>query len=251
MDNKFVANYDANGYAQAALQSGLDSVDVAFYRCAIKAGRAVTPALDAEKFVLLLFDGRPGYITVGDKLYNIDVPSAFAPDFDRSPYTIHAVEDLEYVMCVFGMNEWDKNFYKGWNLHLPYFSVYSDGVRFDHGERSASLASYSLIQPFQIGHVSLNVIRGVGGKVESAGHPLQHQWIYAVGGSRFDLAVGDKASAAQTKGDFALIPVNAAHKLSAGEGDEMFCFCIEFFADDDLQKYYLAQIFNGRMTETK
>ena len=27
----------------------------------------------------------------------------------------YAVEDIEYIMCVFQMNDWDKEFYKGWS----------------------------------------------------------------------------------------------------------------------------------------
>ena len=56
---------------------------------------------------------------------------SLSPKFDSMKYTVHAVEDIEYIMCVFQMNDWDKEFYKGWNLHLPFFSKYSDGFAMD------------------------------------------------------------------------------------------------------------------------
>ena len=233
----------------AAMESTVDGVS--FYRCRVKAGEAVAPKMDQEKLIVLLFNGNPAYIRTSDDIYNISEPSVFIPDFDHIEYTIQAIEDIEFVLCVFTMNEWDKEFFKGWNLHLPFFSKYSDGVRFNYMGRSKNLGSWSLVQPFQLGHLSLSVICGKGGQVKSDGNPLQNQWIYAVGSSKYQLSVAGGSKVAQTDGDFSFIPVTQPYEINA-DADQPICyFDIEYFAADDLQKNYLAQIFNGRMTEVQ
>lgn len=231
-----------------AINTGFDGIS--FFRCTMKAGEALTPKLDAEELIVLLFNGRPAFIQTKEDIFNITEPSVFIPDFDRSSYTVRALEDLEFMMCVFTMNAWDKDFFKGWNLHLPFFSKYSDGVRFNYMGRSKSLGSWSLIQPFQLGHLSLSVICGRGGKAESKGNPLQNQWLYAVGDSRYQLSVNNDKASDETAGSFRFIPVNKPYTLTAKENDPVCYFNIEYFAEADIQKNYLAQIFNGRMTET-
>lgn len=241
MENKYLENC-------LAIDTALDGIS--FFRCGMKAGEAVTPKLDAEELIVLLFNGGTAFIQTREEIFNISQPSVFIPDFDRSAYTIQAIEDLEFVLCVFTMNEWDKAFFKGWNLHLPFFSQYSDGVRYNYMGRSNSLGAWSLIQPFQLGHLSLSVICGRGGRVESKGSTLQNQWLYAVGDSKYRLSVNNEAETAEAAGSFRFIPVTQPYSLQA-EGNMPVCyFNIEYFAEADIQKNYLAQIFNGRMTET-
>ena len=136
MENKYLDNC-------TAIDTGLDGIS--FFRCIIKAGEAVTPRPDAEELIVLLFNGNSAFIQTRKDIFNITEPSVFIPDFDRSPYTIQAIEDLEFMMCVFTMNEWDKAFFKGWNLHLPFFSKYSDGVRFNYMGRSKRLGSWRIV----------------------------------------------------------------------------------------------------------
>ncbi len=242
MENKCLDNC-------TAIDTGLDGIS--FFRCTIKAGEAVTPKPDAEELIVFLFNGNSAFVQTRKDIFNITEPSVFVPDFDRSPYTIQAIEDLEFMMCVFTMNEWDKAFFKGWNLHLPFFSKYSDGVRFNYMGRSKRLGSWSLIQPFQLGHLSLSVICGRGGKTESQGNPLQNQWLYAVGDSRYQLSVNNEEASDEIAGSFRFIPVNQPYTLTAEENVPVCYFNIEYFVEADIQKNYLAQIFNGRMTETR
>lgn len=240
-----------NKYLENCLEITTSVDGVSFFRCSMKAGKAVTPGLDKEKLIVLLFDGHNAFVQTREDICNISEPAVYIPDFDRTPYTIQAIEDTDFIMCVFTMNQWDKTFFKGWNLHLPFFSGYSDGVRFNYAGRSRELGSWSLIQPFQLGHLSLSVIRGRGGIVESNGNPLQNQWLYAIGDSRYHFSVNGESETEITAGSFQFIPAGQLYTLHAESNSPICYFDIEYFTDEDLQKNYLAQIYNGRMTETR
>jgi len=223
---------------------------ISFRRCKLAKGEKASVPLDSEKIVLILLNGKECYLTVDKDLINITEASAFIPDFGRSPYTIHAVDDIEFILCTFEMNEWDKKFFKGWNLHLPYFSLYSDGVRFNRNDRSKELANYSLIQPFQIGHLSLNVATGASGKVfSSRGNSLQNQWFYLADASNVTVTIGKEKPSTKSKGDFFLVPENSSFSIESDS--PITLFCLEYFTAEDIQKNYLAQIYNGRMTEVQ
>ena len=246
-----VYKFDGNGFSKEELLPGKGAADVKFYRCALKAGCKLSPALDPENIVILIFNGKQGYITTEEELFKITEPAFFAPDFDRSPYTVHAVEDIEFLMGVIGMNEWDKNFYAGWHLHFPMFSLYSDGVQFDQDSKLPGTSSWSVIQPFQIGHLALSFVRGIGGGTDGKGHSYLHQWNYSLGNSDFELTVGDNAPIPQKTGDFSFVQAGEDHKLIAAPGKEVFYASIELFVEEDLEKYYLMQIFNGSLNEVK
>ena len=74
---KAARNYDAQGYAQSELPQGEEVGDIKFYRCSLKAGCKVSPALDGEKFVVLIFNGKKGYITTNEEMFNITEPAFF------------------------------------------------------------------------------------------------------------------------------------------------------------------------------
>lgn len=243
-------DYNEAGFSMEILQPGAALIGAAFYRCSLKAGCSVSPDLEKEKLIILIFNGKKSYITTPDALYNVEEPSFFIPEFDRVPYTVHAVRDTEFIMCVFSMNQWDKDFYKFWNLHLPFFSKYSDGVQYDQDCKGPNTCSWSILQPFQLGHVSVGVVRAEGEGTNEKGHGLLHQWNYCLGASDFELTVGDQ-SAAQTAGDWSFIKAGKDHKLLARPGKEVFYVWVEYFTEEDLQKYYLCQIYNGSLTEAK
>lgn len=243
--------YDGNGFSKQEMRIGEDVADIKFYRCSLAAGHALSPDLDPEKLVIFIFNGQSGYIKANDELFRITEPAVFAPDFDRVPYTVHAVEDIEFIMGVIGMNKWDKEFYKGWHLHFPFFSLYSDGVQYDQDCKLPGTKSWSIIQPFQIGHISIGFVRALGGGTDEKGHRILHQWNYCLGNSDFELTIGDDAPIPQQAGDWSFIAAGKDHKLIASSGKEVFYAWIEHFVDEDLQKYYLTQIFNGSLNEAK
>lgn len=246
-----VLNYDTNGFSKEELNAGENISDIKYYRCSLASGCKVSPALDPDKIVVLAFNGKSGYVTTGDELFRISEPAFFAPDFDRTPYTVHAVENIEFIMCVFGMNTWDKEFYTGWHLSFPFFSLYSDGVQYDQDCKLPGTKSWSIIQPFQIGHISIGVVRATGGGTDEKGHRILHQWNYCLGNSDFELTVGNDAPVSQNPGDWSYISPGEDHKLVAAAGKEVFYVWIESFVEEDIQKYYLAQIFNGSLNEVK
>jgi hypothetical protein len=243
--------FNKKGFSKEELHPGEDVADVKFFRCSLKAGCNVSPVLDSNKIVILVFNGKEGYVTTGDELLRISKPAFFAPDFDRTPYTVHAVEDIEFIMGVFGMNKWDMEFYKDWHLRFPFFSLYSDGVQYDQDCKLPGTKSWSIIQPFQIGHISIGVVRAVGGGTNEKGHRILHQWNYCLGNSDFELTVDDDDPIPQKPGDWSFISAGRDHKLLAAPGKEVFYVWIEYFVDEDIQKYYLAQIFNGSINEVK
>ncbi|NLB79312.1 MAG: hypothetical protein GX796_10890 [Clostridiaceae bacterium] len=243
-------NYNDAGYAQEELLPGADLVNAKFYRYSLKAGNKVSPVLEKEKMVMLILNGENGYITTPYELYNIGEPSFFFPDFDKMSYTVHAVDDIELIMCVFTLNDWDKKFWKYWNLHLPFFSKYSDGVRYDQDCKGPKTRSWSILQPFQLGHVSIGVVRAKGEGTDEKGHGLLHQWNYCLGDSDFNLTVED-VTVPQKAGDWSYIYPGKDHKLLAKPGKEVFYVWVEYFTDEDLQKYYECQIHNGSLTEAK
>lgn len=255
MSQKFVCSagearrdYDANGFAKEEMKPGSEEVKGEFYRCSLKKGCSVAPNLDPERIVILIMDGKKSYITTDFDLYDITEPSIFIPDFNRAIYRIHALENMEFVMCVFEMNDWDKKFYQSWNLHLPFFSKYSDGVQYDQDCKGKHTQSFSILQPFQLGHVSVGIVRAVGEGTDEKGHALLHQWNYCFGESDFDLTV-DGETVPQKAGDWSFIYAGKDHKLLAKPGKEVFYAWVEYFTDEDLQKYYLCQIHNGSLTE--
>lgn len=231
-----------------AIPSGLSNDKVAFSSVAIKKGESISPALDNENIVILLFDGKHGFISTESNLWKIEDPSVFCPDFGRIPYTIHALEDMNILFCSFAMNDWDRSFYGGWHLTFPFFSSYKNAVRFRDGNKSPELSSWSFIQPFQIGHVSLNFVTGRDGHVKSTGNTIQNQWVIPVGSSSFTINCSGQSVLSESN-LVHLIPIRSCYSMDSSAEMEMSYFCIELFEEEDINKNYLAQIFNGRMTE--
>ena len=66
----------------------------------------------------------------------------------------------------------------------------------------------------------------------------------------FDLTV-DGVTVPQKAGDWSFIKAGLDHSLLAKPGKEVFYVWVEYFTEEDLQKYYLCQIFNGSLTEAK
>ena len=128
--------YNENGFSKVELPLDADFPDVKksdihFYRCNLKAGRVVRPELDKDRIVLLIFNGKNSYVKYGEDTFRVTEPAFFIPDFDKQAYTVGAIEDTEFIIGVFGMNEWDRSNYKKWHKHLPFFTLYTDAVQYD------------------------------------------------------------------------------------------------------------------------
>lgn len=135
-------HYDAAGVSALELPLDADFPDVRasgikFYRYNLKAGSYVYPALSRDKIVMLMFNGSRAFVSCGEKVYHVTEPAFFLPDFDKQPYLVGAVEDTEFILCEFGMNEEDWKSYRNWHRRLPFFKLYTDGVRYDQAWQNA------------------------------------------------------------------------------------------------------------------
>ncbi len=253
MDYQYVCRADEvkgfeNGYAQTEMPLDRDFAEIQhygikFYRCNLKAGAKVMPKLYPDSIVMLVFNGRRGYIRCGEETFHVEELSFFVPEFDHIAYTIGAIEDLEYVMGVFPMNEWDRNQFKHWHKHLPFFKPYTQAVEYGQECKLPGTHSWTILQGMMLGHVTAGVVRAVGAGTDEKGHPEVHQWNYCLPGSDFTLDVeGDTAE--QKEGDFSFIFAGKDHKLLAKPGKEVFYVWIEYYSEDDLTIYNKASVTN-------
>ena len=94
------------------------------------------------------------------------------------------------------------------------------------------------------------MVKAIGEGTDEKGHGLLHQWNYCLGNSDFDLTVEEETEP-QKPGDWSFIYAGKDHKLLAKPRKEVFYVWVEYFTDEDLQKYYLCQIHNGSLTEAQ
>ena len=92
--------FDAQGFACTELLPGTYDGGIRNFKCWLKPGKSVSPRMYADKTVLFFFGQGTGYICDAESSYNITELSFYAPNFDRCAYTIHAVEEMEFIMSV-------------------------------------------------------------------------------------------------------------------------------------------------------
>lgn len=246
-------NYDEKGFSRIEMSLDADFEDIRrcnikFYRCNLKAGCSVSPQLDPENIVLLIFNGKRSYVKYGSQVFHVTEPAFFIPDFDKQAYSVGAIEDTEFIMGVFGMNDWDKSNYMKWHKHLPYFTLYTDAVQYDQDCKMPGTRSWSILQGMQLGHVTVGVVHAIGAGTDEKGHPEVHQWNYCLGNSDFDLDVEGELEA-QKSGDFSFIYAGRDHKLLAKPGKEVFYVWVEWYTTEDLTEYWLSSCRNETASE--
>lgn len=237
-----------NGYAEAELPleqefPDLQKAGIHFYRCRMKAGATYSPQLEADKIVMLVFNGKAAYIRCGNEKFEVTEPAFFIPEFAASAYTIGALEDIEFIKGIFDMNAWDREQYRRWHKHLPFFTLYSSCTEYGQDCKLEGTRSWTVLQGLQLGHISAGVVRAVGAGTDEVGHPEVHQWNYCLGESDFTLDVEEETEA-QEAGDFSFIYAGRDHKLLAKPGKEVFYVWIEYYTVDDLTEFFTASITN-------
>ncbi len=245
--------FDENGFSIIELPLDRDfeeiqHYDIKFYRCNLKAGCVVNPKLEPEKMVLLIFNGKRAYINAGEEKFYVDEPAFFIPDFDKSAYTVGAVDDVEFIMGVFKMNDWDKSQFGHWHKHLPFFKRYTDGTQYDQSCKMPGTRSWSILQGMMLGHVTIGVVHAIGSGTDEKGHPAVHQWNYCLGNSDFDLDVEGEL-APQHAGDFSFIFGGRDHKLIGKPGKEVFYVWVEYYSEDDLTEFDWSSCHNESPSE--
>jgi len=224
-----IKNYDSNGFAMNELLPGTYKGGIKNYKCFLKAGSEVSPKLCHDKTVLIIFAKGKGYITTQKELYNITEVAFFAPDFDRVPYTIYAIEDMEFVISIIEMNEWDKKLFSSYHIRLPFFTLMNDAIKYDQDCKGPNTTSWSILRPKQLGRILVGVVRAVGEGTIEKGHPKVEQWNYCLGNSDFKLIVDDEKPVAHKAGDWSYIPAGYDHSLVADKGKEVFYVWYEHF----------------------
>lgn len=246
-------NYDAKGCSVMELPLEADFEDIKasglrFYRYNLKAGATVAPALNAEDIVLLIFNGKRACINYGGEVFDVTEPAFFVPNFEKVAYTVSAVEDAEFILGVFPMNDWDNANFKKWHKHLPFFTLYTNGVQYDQACKKPGTRSWSILQGMQLGHVTVGVVHAIGSGTDEKGHPEVHQWNYCLGNSDFDLDVEGETTA-QKPGDFSFIYGGKDHKLLGKPGKEVFYVWVEYYTVSDLEHFWYASCHNETPAE--
>lgn len=222
-------DYNEHGFAVSELLPGTYHGGVRNYKCFLKAGCEVSPDLYKEETVILMFGRGRGYISSRSEMHNITELSFYAPDFDREAYTIYAAEDMEFVMSVVEMNQWDKELFKSSHVHLPFFIKLSDSIKYDQDCKGPNTTSWHILGPKMLGRVMIGVVRAVGEGTTEKGHPKVHQWNYCIGNADFNLKVADCPAVNHKAGDWSFIPAGSDHALVADPGKEVYYVWYEHF----------------------
>lgn len=222
-------DFDENGFAMSELLAGSYEGGIRNYKCFLKAGCKVSPKLYQEETVLLMFGRGRGCVASQKEMHQITELSFYVPDFDHEPYTIYAMEDMEFILSVVEMNQWDQELYEASHVHLPFFIPVSDAVKYDQDCKGPNTTSWHILSPKMLGRIMVGVVRAVGEGTTEAGHPKVHQWNYCVGNSDFNLTVDDCPAVNHKAGDWSFIPAGPDHALVAEPGKEVYYVWYEHY----------------------
>ena len=185
-DAEIVRNYDANGVSCVELLPGLFS-DGSFkaYKYNLKAGSHVSPPQYADKAVVFIFGKGNGYIADTEGGFVVDRLCFYAPNFDKSQYAIHSTcDDLEFVMSVCDMNDYDRERARESRVHLPFFRTIDQCYRYEQYCKTPGVISKSILfgDCGRLGKITMGYSYGhdLAATIEN-GHREVHQFNYAIG----------------------------------------------------------------------
>jgi len=235
-------DFDANGYSCIELLPGTYDGGVRNYMCHLKAGSEVSPQMYADKTVVFFFGQGKGYVTDAEAAYNITELSFYAPNFDKSPYRIHAVDEMEYVMSVIDLNEWDRQIIAENHTYLPFFRSHSDCPRYVQDCKGPNTEARTVFSTKQLGRILAGTTSAIGEGTREEGHPAVHQWNYCVGNSDFNMIVDHGDPIPHKAGEWSFIPAGPDHDLVADPGKEVFYVWFEHFARE---KDFIVKLLPG------
>ena len=222
--------YNADGFARTELLPGTYDGGVRNYKCFLKAGCQVEPECYADKLVLLFFGKGEGYVADASAAHAITELSFYAPKFDQCPYTIHAVDEMEFVMSIVDLNEWDRKIIAENHIYLPFFRKHSDCTRYVQDCKGPNTEARNVLGCKQLGRIMVGTTRAMGEGTTEEGHPAVHQWNYCVGASDFHISVDHCEPLPHKAGEWSFIPAGPDHDLVADPGKEVFYVWYEHFA---------------------
>lgn len=221
--------YDVDGFYMEEVLAGSYDGGIRNYKCFLKANSETSPKLYQNETVVYIFGKGRGYVTNSQEAHNITELSFYVPDFDHDSFTIHATDDMEFIMSVVEMNQWDREKFEHSHIHLPFFRKYTDGQIYDQDCKGMNTTSWLIIGAGQLGRVLMGVVRAVGEGTDEKGHPAVAQWNYSVGKSEFNLSIDHQAPIVQKGGDFSFVPAGPDHSLVADSGNEVFYVWYEHY----------------------
>ena len=224
-------SYDENGFARSELLPGTYQGGIRNFRCSLRAGSSYSPELYKDKTVILFFGMGRGYITDEKDSHHVEELCFYAPEFDKTPYTVHAIEDMEFVMSVVEMNEWDWEVYNGSHARLPFFRTISKCSIYDQDCKGPGTDSWNVLQGRQLGRIMIGAVRSFGDGTREKGHLAVHQWNFCLGNSDFNLTVGNE-TVKTVAGDWSFVPAGEDHELVAEPGKEAYYVWYEHFAKE-------------------
>ena len=226
-----VSEYDDTGFAKKEALPGTYEGGIRNYKCFLKAGCQVTPEMYEDKLVLFFFGKGKGYITDQKGAYSIEELCFYVPEFNKTPYTVHATGDMEFMMCVVDMNQWDWKVYNASHVRLPFFRTVSKCIKYDQDCKGPHATSWFVLTGQQLGRIMVGVVRAVGEGTTEKGHPAVEQWNYCVGDSDFELTV-DGETRPHRSGEWSYVPAGLDHSLMAEPGKEVYYVWFEHFTKE-------------------
>lgn len=220
--------YDENGLSRYELLAGTYEGGIRNFRCNLKAGCTYSPEMYADKVVVLMFGKGRAYVTDATGAWNVTELAFYFPNFDKTPYVVHAIDDMEFIFSVVDMNEWDWQVYNGSHARLPLFRTISKCVIYDQDCKGPQTDSYTVLRPCQLGRILIGAVKATGDGTREKGHPCVAQWNYCVGNSDFNLSVEDE-TVSTVAGDWSYVVAGKDHSLVSEPGKEAYYVWYEHF----------------------
>ena len=182
-DADIVRNYDSSGVFSLELLPGVFEGPMKAYKYYLKPGSKVVPPQFKDKAVVLIFGKGTGYIEGNDGGFRIDGLCFYAPNYDKSKYSIHAKTDLEFVYCVCDMDEYDFEREAECSVYLPYFRTIEQCYKYDQYCKTKGMDSRSVLfgDCGRLGKITVGYCTGKDAATIENGHGEVHQFNYAIG----------------------------------------------------------------------
>ena len=243
------ADYNEHGFALTELLEGSHDGSIHNYKGFLKAGAEIVPELYKDKVVIYMFGKGKGYVADQNGVNSIEEEISFYfPAFDKNPYRIHAFEDMEFIKSIVTMDDYDWEDYSKSHVRLPYFRPLSKCPRYDQDCKGPHTTSWHVLNPKQLGHVILGVVRAVGEGTDEKGHPTVAQWNYSIDNAEFELSVDHQEPVIQRGGDFSFVPAGPDHSLIARPGKEVFYVWYEHYTRE---RDFMVTLAKGDKLEDK
>ena len=203
--------------------------DAEIYKCNLKAGESWKPDVYAfgDSIQIFFFVTGTGYIAMDGYANNITEMAVFVPKFDETSFIIYAKTDMEFLLFIGKMREYDVRRMSDICLTLPRFRLLKDCWTYEESFKTEGIKSYMVIEHRFLGRYSLGAVICSGPcTVGAHTHPDLIQWCYALPNAKYSFTA-DGSKVEVESGDLTFIPENACHTVEVKAGDVMDYIWIE------------------------